>query len=280
MNREPLHPITEENIRAYEEDGVVCIRDQFDTGWTEHMLAACLSNMESPAARQLDSSDKDDGGRLVAASHMARNNPMFMDFVIESPAAEIAARLMGLTEVRFFYDQLFVKEMGSPAPTAWHHDLPFWPLDGNHVASVWLALTPVSRETSGLVYVAGSHKWGTLFKPVPAVPIAGFNSTEADDYEDCPAFHKEFGNPDYRFLDWDMKPGDCLVHHPLTVHGAGGNESDRQTRVALSCRFFGGDITWHGHRTKFRVPGTEDADAFPAGVLPADNDVFPVVWRG
>ena len=40
-----------------------------------------------------------------------------MDFVRHSPAREIAARLMGLDEVRFFYDQLFVKEPGTRMPT-------------------------------------------------------------------------------------------------------------------------------------------------------------------
>lgn len=278
MNRSPLHPITADEIRAYDADGVVCIRGQFDQEWTEHMLAACLADLERPAARQLTSDDDGDPGRLVAASHMSRKNSVFMDFVTNSPAAEIAAQLMGLTEVRFFYDQLFIKEPGTLAPTAWRHDLPFWPLDGNHVASVWLALTPVTKATSGLVYVAGSHKWGKMYRPVPAVPIDGFNMAEAEAFEDCPIFHKDFGNPELRFLDWDMEPGDCLVHHPLAVHGAGKNASNDQIRVALSSRFFGGDITWHGHRTKFRIPGSDEA-GFEAGTLPADDGVFPVVWR-
>ena len=85
-----------------------------------------------------------------------------MALVAGSPAAEIAARLMGVPDVRYFYDQLFIKEPGTQAPTDWHHGLPFWPFKGNHIASVWIALTPVNQENSGLVYVAGSHNWGTL----------------------------------------------------------------------------------------------------------------------
>jgi ectoine hydroxylase-related dioxygenase (phytanoyl-CoA dioxygenase family) len=280
MNKSPLRPITEDEVRAYDEDGAVCIRGQFDADWTERMLAASIGDLERPSARQITSDDEGDPGRVIAASHMSRKNAVFMDFVENSPTAEIAARLMGLGEVRFFYDQLFIKEPGTLAPTAWHHDLPFWPLDGNQVASVWLALTPVTRETSGLVYVAGSHKWGKMYRPVPAVTIDGFNFAEAEAYEECPMFHKDFGNPDYRFLDWDMEPGDCLVHHPLAVHGAGKNASNDVRRVALSCRFFGGDITWHGHRTKFLIPGTGDQAAFQAGRPPANDSVFPVVWQG
>ena len=25
---------------------------------------------------------------------------------------------------------------------------------------------------------------------------------------------------DYRILSWDLTPGDCLVHHVMTVHGS------------------------------------------------------------
>ena len=132
---------------------------------------------------------------------------------------------MGLDEVRFFYDQLFMKDPGTLAPTAWHNDLPFWPFDGNHIASVWIACTPVTQETSGLVYVAGSHKWGKMYKPIPAAPIENFMFEEAKGYEDCPMFHKEFDNSEYRFLSWDMEAGDAIVHHPLTVHGSGKNSS-------------------------------------------------------
>ncbi len=280
MNRSPLHPITDADIRTYEEDGVVCLRGQFDADWIARMLAEAVAQLDQPDGFRVEGEAGAEAGRAaaLAKSHMARRNDTFKAFVEESPAAEITARLMGLDEVRFFYDQLFIKEPGTHAATAWHHDLPFWPLDGNHVASVWLALTPVTKATSGLVYLAGSHKWGKLYRPVPAVPREGFAFPEADAYEECPQFHKEFGNPDHRFLAWNMEPGDCLVHHPLTVHGAGDNASSDQRRVALSCRFFGGDVTWHGQRTVFQVPGSAD-EMFEVGAFPGNDDVFPVVWR-
>lgn len=276
MNHEPLLPINDDEIAAYEKDGAVCIRGQFDQEWLEHMLEIITVNLEDPVGRVLTSGDEEPG-KVIASSHMARQEPAFMNFVENSPAREIAARLMGLKEVRFFYDQLFVKDPGTLMPTAWHHDLPFWPLAGNHVASVWLALTPVTQETSGLVYIAGSHKWGKMYRPIPAVPRDGFALAEADAFEDCPMFHKEFDNTEYRFLSWDMEPGDCIVHHPLAIHGAGGNASNTVRRIALSCRYFGGDITWYGPRTQFNIPGAEEAN-LEVGLLPANDDIFPVVW--
>lgn len=279
MNREILHPISDGEIRAYDEDGVVCIRQQFDQEWLDHMLEVCELHITSPSGSARRTNDDDDPGQVITGSFMASENSDYMDFVKNSPAREIAARLMGLDQVRFFYDQLFIKEPGTLTPTAWHHDLPFWPFAGNHVASVWLALTPVTAENSGLVYVAGSHKWGKIYRPVPAVPIKDFVLDEAANFEDCPMFHKEFDNPDYKFLSWDMEPGDCLVHHPLAVHGAGKNASLKQRRVALSTRYFGGDATWYGPRTTFALPGTENEVGLERGKPPANDKVFPVVWR-
>lgn len=274
------HPISGEDVLAYDRDGVVCIRGQFDPALVEKALALCVDHSTEAAPSLVAADDADGGpGRTIVSSHMARTRPGFMELATESPAAEIAARLMGVPDVRYFYDQLFIKEPGTQAPTDWHHDLPFWPFDGNHIASVWIALTPVNRDNSGLVYVAGSHKWGALYRPDPAPPRENFLKGNSATLPPCPAFHKEFDNPEYRFLSWDMAPGDCLVHHPLTVHGAGPNGSLEQRRVALSIRYFGGDATWAAPRTSFTVPGTEDEAGLERGAFPANEDVFPVVWR-
>ena len=277
-----IHPISEEKIQAYERDGVVCIRNQFSPEQVEATFNVCLDYMSGTQGILRVANDADGGpGRTIVSSHMARTIPGFADIMRDSPAAEICARLMRLGEVRFFYDQLFVKEPGTQAPTDWHHDLPFWPFNGDHIASVWIALTRVTKESSGLVYVAGSHKEKTMYRPDPAPPREDFVKGEAREFPPCPAFHKEFDNPDYTFLSWDMEPGDCLVHHPMTVHGAGPNTSLDTRRVALSIRYFGGDATWAARRTSFTVPGTEEeaAAGLVPGSFPANQDIFPVVWR-
>jgi len=279
MNRDLLHPITDEEKRLYDEDGVVCIRGQFDQEWIEQMHAVCTANDVNPGGARSVQDDEDDPGRFVAATHMSRDNADIMNFAKNSPAAQIAAQLMNLDKVRFFYDQLFVKAPGTLAPTAWHNDLPFWPFNGNHVASVWVALTDTPKENSGLVYVGGSHKWHKMYYPEPATQRSDFIfDPKVEEYERCPMFHEEFENPDYRFLSWDLKAGDCLVHHPLVVHGSGKNASLDHSRVAISVRYYGGDATWNGRRTAFQVPGTSD-DMFEPGVIPINDEIFPVVWQ-
>ena len=92
--------------------------------------------MSNPEAKMREVDDDDDPGYFFMCSHMARKDPDIWRYVTESPAPEIAARLMRLDRVRFFYDQIFIKDPGTLAPTPWHNDLPFWNFAGNHIASV------------------------------------------------------------------------------------------------------------------------------------------------
>jgi ectoine hydroxylase-related dioxygenase (phytanoyl-CoA dioxygenase family) len=179
---------------------------------------------------------------------------------------------MGVDEVRFFYDQIFVKEPGTREVTYWHHDLPYWPMRGAHIPSLWLALTPVTRDSSGVEYIAGSHKWGKFYRAI----TPDRNPKLMDEtLEECPDFGQRRGDPSLRFLSWTMEPGDVLVHHPLTVHGAGGNPTVDRRRLALSTRYLGDDARWDPRPATMAVDGTE---GLRPGQRPA-SDVFPVVWR-
>ena len=131
MNREILRPITENEIRSFKTDGVVCLRQQFDQGWVDRMLGACEIHITKPSGLARRTTDKNDPGQVITGTFMAHDNQVFMDFVKNSPAREISARLMQLDEVRFFYYQIFIKEPGTQTPTAWYHDLPFWPFAGS-----------------------------------------------------------------------------------------------------------------------------------------------------
>ena len=74
-----------------------------------------------------------------------------------------------------------------------------------------------------------------------------------------------------------MQAGDCLVHHPLTVHGSEGNFSPRKRRVAISTRYMGADVRWDPRPATFAITGDPQ---LVAGAYPADDRVFPVAWRG
>ena len=167
MNREPLNPITEEDVAAYERDGVVCLRRMFDVEWIKRMNRAVdrIMNAQHPMARPREVTKALGGksGRYHINSFVWHWDEDFRDWVLHSPMPRIAARVLGADEVRVFYDQVFVKEPQTAEMTDWHQDLPFWPVRGNDILSIWVALTPVNHENSAVEYIAGSHKWGKFY---------------------------------------------------------------------------------------------------------------------
>lgn len=276
MNREPLRPITDADRKQFQADGAICLRGMFDRDWIERMSAAVdrAKAADNPLARRREVTEALGGksGRYHINSFVWPWDEDFRAWGLESPNARIAAELMGADEVRLFYDQVFLKEPNTSEMTDWHQDLPFWPMQGNDILSVWVALTPVSHENSALEYIAGSHQWGKFY----AASIPDKDPAFKSDLETCPNFSQRRGDPSLRFLSWVMEPGDCIVHHPLTVHGSEGNFSPVKRRMAISTRYIGRDARWDPRPATMKVTG--DPQLAP-GAHPDDDRVFPVAWR-
>jgi hypothetical protein len=263
--------VSDDDVAAFARDGVVCLRGVFDAAWCRVLHDAAMESMHSGRGRVREPKLGEAQGRFYSSVYQSDHDQRLARLRDASPAPELAARLMGAQQVRFYYDQLFIKAPGTAAPTPWHNDLPFWPFAGNDLISLWIALTPVSKQTSGVQYVAGSHRWNKMFRAVTPDYDPNFMNAEHDV---CPDYG-DGSHPEVSILSWDMQPGDVLCHHPLTVHGAAGNASATQWRVGLSIRYLGQDVRWdpRPHTMKLRRdPGVA------AGAFPADDVALPIVW--
>jgi ectoine hydroxylase-related dioxygenase (phytanoyl-CoA dioxygenase family) len=214
---------------------------------------------------------KGSAGRFFGDYCNWRRIPEYEDFLRHSPAASIAGTLMGATKVNLFHEHVLVKEPNTQEPTPWHHDQPYWTVDGTQACSIWLSLDPVPRA-SAVEFVAGSHAWGRWFRPKRFADSADHAT---DSYE--PMIDVEAERSQHRFLGWNLEPGDCIVFHGLTVHGAPGNLSSGHRRRAIASRWTGDDARYV-LRNGFMSP-PPPIDAPPPG-SPMDSAVFPVVWRG
>lgn len=266
--------VSDADVQAFERDGVVCLRGVFNSDWCELLKEAALEALDSGAGRPREVQNKTAGsGRFYSNVYLSDLDWRFRLLRDRSPAPEVAATLMRSDSIRFYYDQLFVKTPSAGAPTPWHNDLPFWPFRGNDLISMWIALSPVTTENSGLQYVAGSHRWGKMFRAV----TPDYDPNLADESMPvCPDYGSDAGDQAGKLLSWDMQPGDVLCHHPLTVHGASGNKSTTETRIGLSVRFLGQDVQWDPRPRTMRLrhdPGVQP------GAFPADDVALPVVWE-
>lgn len=208
--------------------------------------------------------------------------------------------MMGSSIIRFFYDQTLVKEPGTPKQTPWHQDYSYWPSSGEQVISFWVALDPATPETGVVSYVKGSHKWDSympveswsdidpmgpeVFGPTddldPEVLVERPGKASGDQLRTIADIRK---HPEkYDMATWNVEPGDVLVHHSHTIHGAPGNLSEDKRRRAISFRFFGDGVTWDDSRPhamrmlKTKAPNFPYPDHETGDLITAP--IFPVLW--
>lgn len=265
MPYSPIRTITEDEISTYETDGVVCLRQFFDPDTVATLRGVADSDLANPSPMAVDAT-REGKGRFFGDTFVWKHFDPLKTFVYESPAADMAASILQSNKVNVIFDQFLIKEPGTSTPTLWHHDQTYWPIAGDQVCTMWIALDPVTNETGAVEYVCGSHRWGQRFKAV--------SFKDQDLYkEDLPPVPDIDANRDqYKLVQYEMEPGDCTLHHGLTVHGAPGNSSLTQKRRAYIIRWAGDDVTYDPrpnlqpmlHDPGIPVGGPIDCALFPA----------------
>jgi ectoine hydroxylase-related dioxygenase (phytanoyl-CoA dioxygenase family) len=299
-----LHPIGPADIDAYARDGVACLRQVFDCDWVNLLLEAWgriradidagrpiyklpraflerdpklkaeIEAIDDPARK----TDKAKTG-FTGCKYMWHWDPAFRKFALESPAGEAVGRVMGANVVRFYWDQMFVKDAGCRVKTYWHADYPAWPVTGEMIPSLWIALSPIGKE-SCVETIAGTHTDTSLQWP------RSFNARQEhwdkDARPDFIDYEQLRGDPGVRFLSWDMEPGDAILIHPRVHHGGGDNPDATRDRIALSTRWIGDDIRWDPRPETVNTPGLPHGEMVRGarpGDRPGEDELFPVVWR-
>lgn len=250
---------------TYERDGVVCLRGVFERTWVDRLRAA----IERRLPNTKSFGEQSAGFRFDG--NMWDDDPEFRAFVFESEAAAVAGAVMNSNAIRLFKDQLFVKEPGTPdAVTPWHHDLPYWSVDGDQICSIWMPLDIVDGSNGAVQYVRGSHKWDKLFNPVEfGLGYKERRPGALDSVPDIDAMREELD-----IISFDVEPGDCIVFHAKTIHGGPGNDGVRRRR-AYSTR-------WAGDDAVYCIRPTSSRPVRDPGIVPGDplsGDVFPLVWE-
>ncbi|MCC5975695.1 MAG: phytanoyl-CoA dioxygenase family protein [Rubellimicrobium sp.] len=261
------HPLlSDDHIATYRRDGVVLIRGLF-ADHVEALRAGIDRNMADPGPFAAENLHPGEAGRFFDDYCNWTRIPEFEGVIRSSPAAAVAADLMGSDRVQVFHDHVLVKEPGTSKPTPWHQDGPYYFVEGAQTVSFWSPLDPV-REAS-LRCVAGSHLW-----PRPVLPKRWLANT--DFYPD-PELYMPVPDPDAEGMEvreWAMEPGDAVAFDFRTLHGARGNTATTRRR-AFSLRLVGDDARYAER------PGPT-SPPFPGhGMRAGDRlreDWFPVIW--
>jgi len=260
-------------IRDYRENGVAVVPGAVSPKWVAFMREALDELMEKPTKMGLEYAYQEGSTRFFGDQYMWLTRPEFRKIAFESGIAEIAGDLMGSNTVSMFFDQVLVKEPGAAEPTPWHHDLPYWMVDGEQVCTVWIALDPVSVKNGGMRYVKGSHLSGELYSPTFFGNSAEDSTFDETRYRPMPDVDTAFGPDD--FLSYELQPGDAAVHHARTIHGAPGNASSETRRRGYMLRVFGDNIVYAPEPGQAKV--AVRPDLVPGA--PMGGEYFPEIWR-
>jgi Protein involved in biosynthesis of mitomycin antibiotics/polyketide fumonisin len=274
---------------CFERDGATLVKSVISIDWIERArLAVDLIMSDGESGRNLG---RDGEGRFFGDSFLWLRSAELAAFVRESGLGEIAGTITGSPNIRFFADQLLVKEPRALKPTPWHQDLPYWPLTGDQMLSIWVPLDAATPESGVVTYVRGSHLWGRTFPPesfnkddesglhqsppeAPGTELYTDPRMDLDDIRERPEL--------YDFVTWNVEPGDVIIHHPLVVHGAPGNSSETRRRRALATRWIGDDVRWddsHAHfMERFKSVENFPYPALTRGDMVADERIFPLIW--
>lgn len=242
------------------------------------MRAAIERDLAAPGPNATNFAEGSSAGRFFGDMFMWKQDVEFRAAALDSPAPALAARLMGSAHADFFYDQLFVKEPGSRERTPWHQDLPYWPVAGEQVLSIWTPFDPVGPDNGAVAYVRGSHRWGRIFRP------QAFDPKNADAFAASPwppMPDIDAAPSDYELISWTLAPSDVLIHHPLTIHGAPGNHTADRRRRALAVRYVGDDARYEPRPGTFMDMESVRAHVPAPALRPGEamgGALFPEVW--
>ncbi|TNE33587.1 MAG: phytanoyl-CoA dioxygenase family protein [Alphaproteobacteria bacterium] len=259
--------LTTEEIRQFQEDGVVCLRGFFNMNWVERLRDLIEEDMANPSGMVKSIDAKDAKGFFFGDTFVCHHIDGFRDAVFNSPAPEIAASVLKASKVNLLFDQILVKEPDTSTPTPWHQDYTYWPVAGDQVATLWLALDPVTFDSGAVEYIRGSHRWGLKYLAISFDPDQKYE-------EDLPEMPDVEGNrDDYDIVSFELMPGDCTLHHAMTLHGAQPNRLANVRRRAYIQRWTGDDVTYNPRPNLQKML----RDPMIAAGAPLDSDLFPRV---
>jgi len=264
--------ISDSQVEEFQQLGAICLRGLFDLDWLDRLARGVEKNFSDPGPNSTQYTEPGKPGGFYDDYCNWQRIDEYRDFIMNSPAAEIAARLTGSATSRIYHDHVLVKEPGTTEITPWHHDLPYYGVDGEQLCSIWLPLDPVPRWACP-EFVAESHISGTLYYPRHFVNHQNY-ATGEDGFETIPDIETE--RDQLNIMSWDLEHGDCIVFHMRTIHGAPSTAGLKTRRRGFSTRWLGDDAVFAVRPWKTSPPFEEvklahgDAMAHPS---------FPVAWQ-
>jgi len=258
-------------VDEFQRDGVVIVPGAF-ADWVEPLRAGLQRNLDRPDeyAFPCDSTTAGEPGRFFDSYCNWQRIGEYLTFVLSSPAAAMAAQFMQSDTAQLFHDHAFSKEAGTQKATPWHHDLPYYCVDGSQTVSIYVALDAAGEDTV-IRFSKRSHRSGHLY--YPRAFSSGADYVSADESLRSAPTDAEL-QADHDILATPLQPGDAVLFDFRTLHGTTDAPITTRRR-AFSTRWLGDDAVY------CERPGETSPPLVNLNVEVGERlrpDWFPVLW--
>ena len=150
----------------------------------------------------------------------------WLDRIVHQPRILDAVEGLIGPDILVWTSSVFVKEPHDPAYFGWHQDSYTYPLDGDEVINVWVALTDATRENGAMRFHVGSNRLGPL----------GHVETWDEYHLGSRGETVDIEVDDDRVVDVLLEAGEASVHHVNLLHASKPNRSDGR-RIGYAIRY-------------------------------------------
>ena len=212
---------------------------------------------------EYNSNESPDPSRILFHALGAwRVAPAFHDVLWNAAFTTSASQLLG-GAVRFWHDQLFCKPAMHGGVVAWHQDYSYWTRTKPMAhLTCWIGLDDSTIDNGCVHYVPGSHRWDLL----PITGLAGDMNAIRN------VLNAEQWQQFNRHVPVELKAGECVFHHPLTIHGSFENRTPNPRRAVVI------NVVLDGVRSESDEPLLAGIPAIPSG-QPLGGQFFPMLYN-
>lgn len=287
-------PLSDDEVSAFRQDGYLfpgkIISDELVDRLREGLDQVTPGKSDGTISYDLMERTRDSAQPVLADAKIVpfhfnlwKSRPEFWEVAFNPVAAGWAAQLLGGDGVNLLADNALIKPPRVGGALHYHQDYPAWPIATPDGATIWIALDDVTTENGSMNFAVGSHLLGERL-PVELTTgqslqryRAGADSRTEDVDEGVQerSALKPLGTPESEGLpvvSSKLKAGECSMHHTLTWHESGPNETDRPRR-AHTVRYVKTGVIFLGEqRASFYY--TDEEAAVPIGT-PIGGPNFP-----